>query len=180
MDAYEIHEGRFIQQRTAASAVLGTTLNLGYPGPGAGKIWTVLAADYYPDISETAVISWQIVTRIGTSFTVKTPASLALNPLLNHYGLLEQGMELKLFPGEYLMVIRATAGAGSSMIGNVRFIETDLPYYSYEEPLKKIIAQSQKHSSVLRGGGGSSGGGRGSGGGGGGPIGGGGGVPKPI
>ena len=87
-------------------------------------------------------------------------------------------MEIKLFPGERLYGWRDVATAGSNFYVRARFIETDLPYYSYEEPLKKIIAQPQKHGSVFRALASSSAGG--GGGGGGRPIGGGGGGAKPI
>jgi uncharacterized membrane protein YgcG len=174
LDAYQLHEARLIQERYAQSAVLDLNIFVG-PVP-AGKVWTIFSIAYDPSIAETRLI--QIVIRRPTTFDfpIINPITIALGPAIWLPGLTE-GMELKLFPGEYIRVVRDVATALSYMECRIRFVETDLPYYAYEEPLKKVIAQSQKHGSIMRGGGGGGGGGIG---GGGRPAGGGGGGPKPI
>jgi uncharacterized membrane protein YgcG len=168
-EAYEIHDGKFIQDVTRLSAANALS---NYVGPvPAGKVWTLLAASYNPDVPETRVVHWQLLSRGTIAYALSTPVSIALSGTL-HYPLLYAADEMKLFPGEYLYIQRDVATAGSTMLIKARLIETDLPYFSYEEPQKKVVRQVYRHASGSGGALSSGGGGR--------PEGGGGGGPKPI
>lgn len=172
MDAYDLHDGRFIQAPTWASAANATALDSAVVP--AGKVWSILSLTYYPDVAETRTVVISILARDGQDHPIRIPATIALSPSLRYPGLTE-GLELKMYPGESIHISRDVATAGSVMRGRMRMIETDLPYYSYEDPLKKVIAQPLKHGSIFRGAraGGAGGGGWPEGGGGGGS-------PKPI
>jgi uncharacterized membrane protein YgcG len=179
MDAYELHEARLLQQytqTTAANALYG-----GSPVVPAGKVWTILSAAYNPSVSETQVVWFSIYNSQSTrTYPITVPLSMALTTVIPHAGLTE-GMEIKLYPGEALWIQRGAATAGSTMSFAMRYIETDLPFYSYEEPQNKVVRQVQKHGSVFRRSGGISPGGSGGGSGeghGGVPSGGGG--PEPV
>jgi uncharacterized membrane protein YgcG len=162
MDGYEIHDGRLLQQHATISAA-DALLVLGQIVP-ANKLWTVLLGLYIPSAAETRTVWWSIYTIGGVQFPVGIPAAIALSSTIP-LPLLTEGMELKLWPGDRLRVSRDVATAGSTMTIYYRFIETDLPYYSYIEPLNKVIRRSQQHGSAYRSGGGISPGSPGSGGG---------------
>ncbi len=171
MDAYELHEARFVQEYAATSAANGLTLDT--PVVPAGKVRTIISASLGPSVNETQVVGFQIIGRSTYQHTVTVPVSIALT-VAYMFPFLTEGMECKLFPGEKLRAFRGAATAGSTISLNVRFIESDLPFYSYEEPLNKVVKAGQKHGSQYRssggisiGGGGASGSGGPSGGGGG-------------
>ncbi len=148
MDAYDLHEGRFLQSRGAASAANGVSVSVG-PVP-AGKVWTFLAGAYHPSATETKTAYWLIYNAItGEEFPVTQPVAIALGPLIP-LPLVTMGMEIKLFPGEFLFVRRDSATAGSTMDIHTRLIETDLPYYAYEEPQNKVVRKVQQHGQVYR------------------------------
>jgi hypothetical protein len=137
---------------------------------------TFIAVGYYPSVAETQTVLFSILERSGSfALPVSVPASIALSASLI-LPMLTQGQELKLYPGQSLRARRGAATAGSSMTIVYLFIETDLPYYSYEEPQAKLVKLIQRRgTALLRGAGAGFGGGGGSR-----PEGGGGGVPKPI
>jgi len=151
MDAYDLHEARFIQCPLIQSGANATDVFSG-PVP-AGKVWTVLCANYYPSAAETKTIQIGILSGTGYFFPTRVPQSIALSATL-FYPLLTEGMELKLYPGEKLGVYRDSATAGSTMGLIMRFIESDLPFYSYEEPQNKVVRQTFKRGSVYRASGG--------------------------
>ena len=148
MDAYELHEGRFLQSRGAASAANAVSVSVG-PVP-AGKVWTFLAGSYHPSVAETKTAYWLIYNPVtGDEFPVTQPIAIALAALIP-LPLVTMGMELKLYPGEFLFVRRDSATAGSTMDIHTRMIESDLPYYSYEEPQNKVVRKVQQHGQVYR------------------------------
>jgi len=179
-DGYELHDGRFLCEavsQSAADAISLWTL----PCP-ANKVWTILSASYYPSAAETRTVHWCVLSRAGLYYPISVPVAIALSMTIL-YPLVTEGMEIKLFPGESLNVRRDVATAGSSMTIRYRYIETDLPFYSYAEPLNKVVKSAQRHGSTFRATGGISPGGSGSGGGiigGGHPSGGGGGGAEPV
>jgi hypothetical protein len=175
-EAYDLHDARFLMEAVANSAA--NAVYLAMPVVPEGKIWTVLSASYNPDVAETKICWFVIVSRGGNNHPVTQPVSILLNPAT--LPALTMGMELRLYPGERIQIFRDSATAGSAMYLRLRYIETDLPYYSYEEPLKKVVRVSQRHGAVYRSTGGISPGGGGGGGGGVPPEGGGGGEPQPI
>jgi uncharacterized membrane protein YgcG len=175
LDAYEIKDGRHLSEVIGGAGVDGLVALVG-PVP-EGKTWTIFAGELFPSVNETRTVFFAIRARSTNYFSISVPVAIALT-LTRGYPLVTQGMELKLFPGESLYAFRDVATAGSNFYIRIRYIETDLPYFSYEEPLNKVVRTSQKHSSLLRGGGG--GGGGGGIGGGGRPEGGGRGGPQPI
>lgn len=148
-DAWTIHEARFIQLSQVTSAANATTISsAAVPN---GKVWTILAGGYYPDAPETRYIATNVATAGGSSYPIAYPVTLLLNTVAR-FPIVTEGMELKLFPGEYIYITRDVATAGSIMILQLRYVETDLPYYAYEEPLNKVVQTSQKHGSAYRAG----------------------------
>jgi len=158
-DAYGIHEGRFVQELVAASAANATAVGIGVTVP-EGKIWTILCAEYHPSVAETKYVHFNLVTRAINTYVITEPVSVALTAARG-WPLLREGMELKLFPGESVQAVRDSATAGSSMVIAMRFLESDLPYYEYEEPQKKVVKVLRGHGSVYRSSGGISTGGTG-------------------
>lgn len=131
MDAYEVHELRFTQIANVVSAANGLYAQVG-PVPG-GKLWTFLRGVGYPSVSETQYFWWSVYTPSTIIFPVTLPLSLALTATMP-VPLLTEGMELRLFPGEYLRINRAGATAGSTIGIAAQYIESDLPFYRYAEP----------------------------------------------
>lgn len=170
-DAYEVQEARFLQWATSLSAAGALTV-LSTFGVPKGKIWTVLGAAYYPSVAETRTVCFGVYHN-GQVY----PVTLAEQwPYVGNtnlgLALVREGLELKLWPEDYLFVARDAATAGSTMALNFRYIETDLPLYTYIEPqLRKRQAGAL---STIRSAIGVIGGGRGIGGGERGPEGGGG------
>jgi hypothetical protein len=177
MDAFELHDARLIQERSVDSAANALGAQFG-PVP-EGRIWTVFAASFHPSVTETQTVFFYIIGRSGYIHAITTPESVSLG-LLVSWPALTMGMDIKLFPGEYIRCVRGAATAGSTCSLTLRFIENYLPYYSYEDPLKKVIVQPKKHGSIFRAIAGTGGGGGGGGGGRVPPAGGGGGEPQPI
>jgi len=177
-DAYRLHDARFLQVLSVGSAANALNVTVGLVP--AGKVWTVLSARIAVSVAETRSF-WFSIYKLGSPFfPVTMPVALLVDPALSKdFPMLTEGMEMKLYPGDGLTGFRDAATAGSTMVTSIRFIETDLPYYSHEEPLREVVKQSQLHGSVYRSTGGVSVGG---GGGGGGhlPAEGGGGEPQPY
>lgn len=146
MGFWRLEEARLVQQRSNASAINAETLDIGYPGVPAGKVWHVLACQYKPDVAETQVISFEKSTSAGIYMALLNPISLALNPALATF--IEQGMEYLLLPGEWILVRRGNHTVGSLMTGYIQFVESDLPLYTYEEP--QIVKRTQRAISTIR------------------------------
>lgn len=161
MDAYDLHEIRLVQESYNGSAVDGLSVAIG-PVP-SGKVWTILSANLWPSVAETRTVFFGITGRSGNNFAVTVPGAIALSSSIR-YPLVSEGMEIKLGPGEYIVGYRDVATAGSTLYARIRFIESDVPYYSYEEPLKKVVRAWQKKGSIYRAGGGPTGPGGGGGG----------------
>ena len=174
---YELHDARFVQDVSGASAAAGLTAYVG-PVP-AGKSWAILGASYAPSVAETRTVYFYITSRGGNIFPVTVPQSILLSGSL-FFPALTMGMEITMTPGEKLFISRDAATAGSFMYLFAKIIEVDLPYYSYQEPLNKVVKQAQRHGSVYRSSGGISIGGGMPGGGHGGEGGGGGGGAEPY
>ena len=145
MDAYDLHEARFVQSRNVTSAANADSIILTAVPPG--KVWTIIGSLYYPSVNETQYVSWSI-TSGGVAFPVTVPVNINLYPWA--FPLVTEGMELKLYPGEYLLIQRGGHTLGSTMFAAIRYIESDLPFYAYEEPLKKVVKTSIKHGQVFR------------------------------
>lgn len=161
-EAYDLHEARLLQTRNISSAAGALSVAAG-PVP-AGKVWTIRAGSYNPSVTETKVVWWFIYNALSMSFPISVPVSIALGTTIG-FPLLTDGMEIKLYPGEYIEAGRESATAGSTMSIAISFIESDLPYYSYEEPQRKVVKSQVAHGSVYRSSGGisSAGGGGGTG-----------------
>jgi len=104
-DAYEVYEGRQVQVFSNTSAA--DALNIGSVAVPSNTVRTILGASYTPSAAETRTVYWAIVTR-GTSpaiIGITQPVAIALSAGIR-FPLLTQGMEIKLFPGEYLIIYR--------------------------------------------------------------------------
>jgi hypothetical protein len=176
--AYDLHDAHFVQESAIASAA--DDLSVSTPIVPPGKIWTILNASYRPSVAETKIIFYAIIGRAGLEHAVTRPTSIALLTT-NFNPAVTEGMEIRLYPGEQLRAYRDSGTAGSSMYLRVRFIETDMPYFSYVEPQRKIIQKhGQRGMEVVLGGAGGGGLGGGPGGPGGGKGGSGGRGSEPI
>jgi len=146
-DAYSLTESRFILHKYAVS-VANDHINLIGPVP-KGKIWSILSAigmtsaddtqDYWFGIYVTGVINYSITRPEQHIFDVSEA---------NWLPLLREGMEIKLFPGEYLSFSRDGHVAGSTISMWARIIETDMPLYVYDEP--QIVRRQAAAASTLR------------------------------
>jgi len=173
-DGYELHDGRYTQVLNSTSAADALNVFLG-PVP-ANKVWTILAARYLPNVSETRTVWWSKWNSLIGAFPLTIPASRLLNTVIPN-PLVIEGEELKLYPGEYLAAYRDVATAGSTMGIGIQFVETDLPYYSQVEPQRKLTQRrSDRIYQAVTGGAGRTGGSGPGGGRGGGR----GGAPEPI
>lgn len=144
-EAYQVHDGQYISQAEYTSAANGLTALVG-PVP-VGKVWTILSARCSSDIAETQAYWFCIRARTGTYYPVTLPADFECDPAtLKTYPLLREGMEIKLFPGESIVGARDAAAVGSTITTCIRYIETDMPLYRYEEPQKEKMRQSFKRS----------------------------------
>lgn len=146
-DAFELHEARFVQSTYSSGGLAATTV--GTAQVPAGKVWTIRFASYYPDIAETKIIWFYVVARSTILYAITRPVSIALSSTAQ-FPMLENGMELKLYPGESLGVRRDSATAGSTMLIYFCYIESDLPYYAYEEPQNKTVQKYRQHGSAYR------------------------------
>lgn len=152
MDAYELHESRFVQWATIWSAA--EAHNVASTAVPEGKVHTLIGAGYQPSGTETQNVQFQIY-RPGLLIPVTQVVSFAFTAGSDLWlALLTEGMELKLYPGESLMIKRDGHAAGTTMGLRLRYIESDLPFYSYDEPLKKVVNQSLKRGTTYRSSGG--------------------------
>lgn len=143
---FELHEARYKQQVIAQSAVNGLTATS--PAVPANKYWTVLEACLFPSAAETRTVQWAILSG-AVLLPVTIPVAIALSSTIL-FPLMTEGMQLTMWPGDQLRATRDVATAGSSMTIIVRYIESDLPYYSYVEPLNKVVRAAQQHGSTYR------------------------------
>jgi hypothetical protein len=144
-EAWDLHDGRLIQELISVSAADALSVTSSVVPPG--RVRTILNVTYWPSALETRTIFFNIRRPNGSNFPFTRPFSIALSTILWCPGLTE-GLELKLFPGESLQVFRDVATAASTMNIVARYIETDLPYYEYLEPQKKVIKQLQRRGTV--------------------------------
>ncbi len=148
-DAYGNEEGRFIQVKYATSAVDALLVPIG-PVP-AGKIWTVLEAFLSNSCAaggENQYV-WFAVSPDGVLYyPVTTPEQHVVDASNGQYlPMLREGMELRLWPGEYLAARRGDHTAGSTIIIYARIIESDMPLYTYDDP-QTVLRQRKAISSV--------------------------------
>lgn len=132
MDAYELGEVRDVQEGAVTSAA--DAVQVLAPAVPQNKIRTILDITYFPSATETRLVAPYIYSRANVQHVIDYPASRACNPATVQLGLIPMGIEIKLYPGERIGVWRDVATAGSTMTMNYRFIETDMPLYSYVEP----------------------------------------------
>lgn len=143
MDFYETKDVRFKQERQTTSAAGALVVAVG-PVP-AGKVWTILEAKGTNNVGaggETQYVWFAINSRgSGNNYPVTRPVQQLIdNTVSQFFPLLTEGMELQLHEGDSLAFFRAAATAGSTINLNIRFIESDVPLYTYEEPQIKLRA----------------------------------------
>jgi len=130
-EAYEVHDGQFIQTAGATSSADG--LLSGTPSVPAGKVWTVLRAYLTTSAAETQDYWFSIYSQ-GRYFAITAPVEASINSGVQRaFPCLREGMEIKLFPDERLFAHRDVATAGSTISVWASIIETDLPFYAEEE-----------------------------------------------
>jgi len=143
MGNWNLCEVRLLQTKSRTSEENAETVAIG-PVP-AGKIWVVLGVGYLPSVAETQTISFN-KTHGANGFGYLNPLSMALNPAIATC--IEQGMELMMWPGEYLHVVRGGHTEGSHMFLAINFVEIDLPLYTYDEP--QVVKRQNRAISTVR------------------------------
>lgn len=134
LGAARLDEGKFQQSGSVTSAVAALTVES--PAVPAGKIWTVLAVSYYPSVGEARVLHFNI-QKNGVWLSATIPASVALT-LESLVGFVDPPTPMILFPGDKFRVKREAATAGSTMIMQYAYIESDMPPMAYIEPQREI------------------------------------------
>jgi len=126
-EAYEVHDGQFLQSVSATSAA--DSLLIGISSVPDGKVWTVLRAYITTSAAETQDY-WFAVYSQGRYFPITLPLEGIVNSGINRsFPCLKEGMEIKLFQAERLFGHRDAATAGSTISIYASIIETDLPFY---------------------------------------------------
>jgi hypothetical protein len=151
-DGYELHDARFPQIAFATSAANGLVQAIGPVPPN--KVWTILHAFATNSVGaggETQYYWFGVSSDLAIYYPITRPVNqLVDNSVAQYFPMLTEGMEIKLFPGQYIAARRAAATAGSTLIIYIRYFETDLPYYKYTEPLNKVVESKMKHGSISR------------------------------
>lgn len=141
--AYRLDEGRWLYDKSIASAVAGTSaFDSSFVVP-AGRLWAVIFASVNVDMAETRDFTLCVYNALRGSLThgiAMRAAALAGGAPIP---LLTEGSELLMWPGDRPSVIRSAATAGSTMTLYLRIIETDLPPLTYIDP-QKLIAQNRR------------------------------------
>lgn len=147
-EAYSVFDAKFLQWAGSVSAANALTV-LALSGVPDGKVWTILGASYYPSTAETRTVAYGVYNG-GRVFPVTIAESWPYVGNTNlGLALLREGMELRLYPGDYLFVARDAATAGSTMSLFFRYIETDLPPYRYLDPQSQVLRRVESHSANL-------------------------------
>jgi hypothetical protein len=133
---FDLHEARQIQEGTVTSAANG--IQVTSPTVPAGKLWTIIAAACFPSVNETKIVQWCKFTRGVRPFAITVPQSMALGAAI-FYPLLTEGNTLELYPGEAIQASRDSATAGSTIAMVYQYVESDLPFYAFDEPMKKLV-----------------------------------------
>lgn len=132
-DAYEIYEARYLGTNTVISAV--NELQADSAAVPAGRVWTILSATAFTSVDDTQDFWFTIHNPQLEGFLVTLPTNFSMDVSASKYFPCQrEGMELKLFPGEYLSAHRAGAAVGSTIGIQYRFIESPLPLYEEYEP----------------------------------------------
>ena len=142
---YHLSEARLAQSLTRTSAA--DALNISLPAVPTGKFWNIIAAGLYPSVAETRLFFFERISAAAWPFPLTPPISYALDTVIR-LGLLSEGTELVLLPGESLGARRSVATAGSGITIYAQFIESDLPLYTYDEP--QIVKRQARSISSLR------------------------------
>jgi hypothetical protein len=126
-EAYEVHDGQFIQTVSATSAA--DALLIGIPGVPAGKVWTLLRAYLTTSAAETQDY-WFAILSQGRYYPITAPVEATINSAISRaFPCLREGMEIKLFQDERIYAFRDVATAGSTISCYASIIENDLPFY---------------------------------------------------
>lgn len=135
---FELHEARQLQSKEATSSADALNNFIG-PVP-QGKFWTILYGRQHCSVSETRNVWWVIWSSIIGAYPITNPVSKVVSTVLPN-ALCTEGMTVLLFQGEYIASYRDIATAGSTILTAIRYIESDLPYYSYVEPVRKLVTK---------------------------------------
>lgn len=149
-NSYELYDAQFSQFFDSESAADALYLTLGTVP--AGKIWTLRACCYNPNVAETRTICFSIIPRGSSDYVmISVPRSIALSTSLR-LPIFAEGDELVLHEGEQLRITRDAATAGSTMRVRALYIETDRPYYREADKHKELrrASPSSKIETFLR------------------------------
>jgi uncharacterized membrane protein YgcG len=146
-DGYEISDGRFLQYYTSTSSLNSHLVAM--TACPKNTVRTILAATLRADVDETTYLWFSILDpNLAIYSPITLPVQFATDVSENlFFPMLREGMEFKLFPGERLNGHRQAHTVGSSMIMDVRFIDSDLKYYEYKDPQSRLIQKRQQRSS---------------------------------
>jgi len=130
-DAYRLDELRFPQEFSQSSAVAGVTIDTTAWVVPPNTVRTVLQLTYMVDVGENRWISVMLLG--ATTHAIRGPFNYDSNngaPC----AILEQGMEIRMLPGDRIRVDRSAATAGSTMTLRVRYVDHFMPYQRNVEP----------------------------------------------
>lgn len=178
-DIYRQDELRFPQQYLATSAADAIFHNCSDLVTPANVARTIINMHYQTSVAEVRYLTFRVITAGAGSYNFRGPVSHDGNQ--GQFAVLEQGMELRLLPGDYIRFDRNGFTAGSTMSIAFRYIDHILPFQRHVDPYNIFRARSPFLRDTVSGPGGGYGGGGGFGGGEpGGGEGGGGGGGEPV
>lgn len=131
MDAYRPEELRFVAEFSQASAVAGTSIDTTTFVVPSNTIRTILYASLSTDIGEARNGTFKIIGN-GVVHAVRSWAWSTNNG--SPIAILQEGNEIRLLPGDRLRLDRDVATAGSTMTLYVRYIDTIMPFQTFQDP----------------------------------------------
>lgn len=157
-DAYRLDELRFIQEYSRDSAVAGTSIDCTDFVVPANTVRTILYMAYQVDVAEDRWISVKLLGAV--THAIRGPFQYNGNNG-SPCAVLEQGMEVRMLPGDRIRVDRSAATAGSTATVRVRYVDHFIPYQKNVEPqdARKKLTPFWRAAREAVGGGGVSGGG---------------------
>jgi len=147
-NTYELQDARFVQYYDTESAADALYWVLG-PVP-TGKLWSLRAVAYNPNVTETRTVKFSIIPRgSGEYVMISRPLNISLGSS-DRLPVFAEGMELVLYQGEQLRITRDAATAGSTMRIRAIYIETDIPFYTEVDQHKELRRKTSSPVEFLR------------------------------
>lgn len=130
-DAYRLDELRFPQEYTKSSAVAGTSIDCTDFVVPANTVRTILYFSYQVDAAENRWLSIMLLGAV--THAIRGPFNYDGNNGVP-CAVLEQGMEIRMLPGDRIRVDRSAATAGSTATIRIRYVDHFIPFQKWVEP----------------------------------------------